>query len=447
LRRAPRLDDTRDSNPTSGVLDNLLRNRAAEHVATAGRPLRIRVWTGLARLRNWIQLGRFAAVGSAGYALNVTCFYLSVRILGAHFLIGAFAAFAVAVTNNFLWNRHWTFRASAGNGRQQAIRFLTVSGGGFAVAAMVLSFLVRGVHMGPVVAQAFSVAVCLPLTFMFNKLWTFDSGGTPSTTASARIIDVLPQTTRQSVCVVLPTYNEAGNLYSMVTAIINELADMSSDYVVLVVDDSSPDGTGDIADTLANESEHVAVIHRTGKRSLGRAYIAGFCWALMHGKEFVLQMDSDFSHDPRDIPRLLEAACGADLVLGSRYVQGGGVVHWGLIRRWLSRAGCWYAKKILGVPIRDLTGGFKCFRREALETLLSPEVRATGYCFQIEVTYRALLAGFIVQEVPIVFQERRAGVSKMSTRIVMEAAWQVPALRLGRPPPTGARTQCVPDAE
>jgi dolichol-phosphate mannosyltransferase len=234
-----------------------------------------------------------------------------------------------------------------------------------------------------------------------------------------------------STWLVLPTYNEAENVEPLVRAAVPELAAAAGpDHHVLIVDDSSPDGTGAIADRLAAELEPVEVIHREAKDGLGRAYLTGFRRALDAGAELVLQMDSDFSHDPADIPRLVEAAADADLVLGSRYVPGGGIVNWGLVRGLLSRGGSWYARTVLGVPVCDLTGGFKCFRREVLERLDLADVHADGYGFQIELTYRALAAGFRVREVPIVFHERRAGASKMTARIAFEAVWKVPALRL-----------------
>ena len=230
---------------------------------------------------------------------------------------------------------------------------------------------------------------------------------------------------------VLPTYNEADNVAALVRSVLPELVDASgAAHRIVIVDDSSPDGTGEIADRLAAELEAVEVIHRPVKEGIGRAYLAGFERALSAGAELVMEMDSDFSHDPGDVPRLVAAACEADLVLGSRYVPGGGIVNWGPVRRLLSRGGSWYARTLLGVPVRDLTGGFKCFRRVVLEQLDLSAVHAEGYGFQIELTYRALEAGFRVKEVPIVFHERRAGASKMSARIALEAVWKVPALRL-----------------
>ena len=230
---------------------------------------------------------------------------------------------------------------------------------------------------------------------------------------------------RPVVC--LPTYNEHENLERMIEA----LAPLG--VRVLVIDDNSPDGTGAIADELAATRDWVSVLHRERKEGLGPAYIAGFREALKTDAEYVLEMDCDFSHDPADVPRLI-AACeaGADLVLGSRYVTGGGTENWGRARRFVSAGGSLYARTLLGVPIRDLTGGFKCFRREVLETIDLAAVEAKGYAFQIELTYRAMRAGFRVVEVPILFRDRTEGKSKMSRGIFLEAVKRVPALRFAR---------------
>jgi dolichol-phosphate mannosyltransferase len=226
---------------------------------------------------------------------------------------------------------------------------------------------------------------------------------------------------------ILPTYNEAENVEPIVRAAREHLRPGDR---ILIVDDNSPDGTGAIADRLATEIDGVEVLHRPGKLGLGRAYLAGFERALASGAELVLEMDSDFSHDTADLPRLIAAAdAGGDLVLGSRYVAGGAVTDWGLLRRVLSRGGSWYARRILRVPVRDLTGGFKCFRRTVLEHLDLESVHADGYGFQIELTYRAVKAGFRVVEIPITFRDRRVGESKMNARIALEAVWKVPALR------------------
>ncbi len=240
--------------------------------------------------------------------------------------------------------------------------------------------------------------------------------------------------------IVMPTYNEAPNLDSIVRAVGAELERFAGrDYRVLVVDDNSPDGTGAIADGLAAELEWVEVLHRPGKQGLGQAYREGFAHALTGGAHLLVQMDADFSHDPRYLGDLLRAAPAADIVLGSRYIPGGGVRDWGFLRRAVSRGGGVYARVILGVPVRDLTGGFKCIRREVLETIDLGSIRAEGYGFQIEVTYRALRAGFRVVEVPIIFADRRAGTSKMSAQIAFEAMWLVPRLRGWSP--DGSRAQ------
>ena len=228
---------------------------------------------------------------------------------------------------------------------------------------------------------------------------------------------------------VLPTYNEAENLEPLVAAALASLPDTAR---VLVVDDNSPDGTGELADRLAAAEPRIEVLHRTQKEGLGPAYIAGFRHALAAGAGRILELDSDFSHDPADLPRLLAATEEADVAIGSRYVSGGGVENWSKVRQAISRGGSTYARTILGLPVRDLTGGFKCFRREVLEAIDLDAIASKGYAFQVEMTYRAIELGFSVKEVPIVFRERRAGASKMSRSIVLEAAWMVPKMRWGR---------------
>jgi dolichol-phosphate mannosyltransferase len=231
---------------------------------------------------------------------------------------------------------------------------------------------------------------------------------------------------RATVC--LPTYNERENLEPMVRALGDVLRNGDR---VLVIDDDSPDGTGQIADRLAGELPFVDVLHRERKEGLGRAYVDGFGRALAEGAELILEMDCDFSHDPRDLPRLIAAVeeGGADVALGSRYIPGGGVENWGALRRAISRGASIYTRLLL-MPVRDATGGFKCFRRRVLEEVDLAEVNAAGYVFQIEVTYRALRKGFSVVEIPIRFTDRAVGHSKMSHAIVVEAAWKVPLLRL-----------------
>jgi dolichol-phosphate mannosyltransferase len=234
------------------------------------------------------------------------------------------------------------------------------------------------------------------------------------------------------VWVILPTYNEAENLEMAVGAVLDGLATAAPDgHRVLIVDDDSPDGTGAVADRLAEAHDGtVEVLHRPSKRGLGRAYLAGFDCALHAGAALVVEMDADLSHDPADLPRLLAAAESSDLVLGSRYVPGGQVLGWGPLRRTLSRGGSRYARTILGLDVHDLTGGFKCFRREVLEAIDLPSVRSQGYAFQVELTYRAVQRGFRVREIPIVFRDRRAGKSKMSGRIALEAVFRIPQIRV-----------------
>jgi dolichol-phosphate mannosyltransferase len=227
--------------------------------------------------------------------------------------------------------------------------------------------------------------------------------------------------------VVLPTYNEADNLPPMVESILGH------GLHVLVVDDGSPDGTGDIADRLrAEQGGRVDVLHRPKKLGLGTAYVAGFRHALGAGYDYIFEMDCDFSHDPRYLPEFLKRIESADLVLGSRYARGGGTVNWNLLRRVISRCGSLYSQALLGLPYRDLTGGFKCFRRSVLEALRLETVQSNGYAFQIELTYRAHQQGFRIEELPIVFYERRVGSSKMSREIVLEAMLRVWQFRFGK---------------
>jgi dolichol-phosphate mannosyltransferase len=232
----------------------------------------------------------------------------------------------------------------------------------------------------------------------------------------------------QRALVIVPTYNERENLPRLVPAILSR----DSRLEILVVDDGSPDGTGALADEIAAGEPRVHVLHRAGKLGLGTAYLAGFAWGIERGYDCLFEMDADFSHDPRYLPVMLAKAKEADLVLGSRYVPGGGTVNWGLSRKLLSRGGSLYARTILGVAVRDLTGGFKCFRREVLEGIDLASVECSGYAFQIELTFRAVRRGFRVAEVPIVFVDRRVGHSKMSRRIVLEAIRKVWSIRFSR---------------
>jgi len=235
-----------------------------------------------------------------------------------------------------------------------------------------------------------------------------------------------PQAARRAV-VLLPTYNEIDNLPRILPAILE-----AAPVDVLVIDDNSPDGTGDLADSFAAAKQRVHVLHRDSKEGLGAAYIAGFRAALEQGYDYIVQMDADFSHPPTHIAHMLKLAADHDVVLGSRWVPGGGTKNWPKRRQLISRLGSTYARLVLRAPVRDLTGGFKCFRREVLEAIDLNAIHSTGYAFQIEMTYRALKLGFKVVETPILFVERALGCSKMSRKIVTEAIWGVPKMRLSR---------------
>jgi dolichol-phosphate mannosyltransferase len=386
------------------------------------------------------QFVRFCIVGASGYAVNIAVFALALA-LGVQYLGAAAAAFVVAVAGNFWCNRRFTFAARDGAPAGQAARFFTVSVAACLFGAAVLEVLVGGAGLPALAAQPAAIIAATPLNFLGNKAWSF-AGRTP---ASAEPDLPGDDAAGPNTWLVVPTYNEAENLEPFVRKVLPQLATATSEHRVLIVDDSSPDGTGEIADRLAAELESVEVLHRPEKDGLGRAYAAGFERALAEGAELVLQMDADFSHDPKDVPALIAAAGNADVVIGSRYVAGGGVTDWGLMRRLLSRGGSWYARTVLGVPVRDLTGGFKCFRRKVVERLAFSGFQTAGFGFQVEATYRALRAGARVHEVPILFRERQVGASKMSSRIVLEAIWRVLELRLrdGRPAARPARGPLV----
>jgi dolichol-phosphate mannosyltransferase len=373
------------------------------------------------------QFLKFCVVGASGYVVNVCAFALALA-LSFHYLVAAGAAFMVAVASNFWWNRSWTFAGAHRALAPQAARFFAVSVVACLVAATLLELLVGPAGVPALAAQPAAIVAVTPLSFLGNRAWSF--GGRE--TATAEPVISTADAPHLNTWLVVPTYNEAENLEPFVRAVLPRLASAAPQHRVLIVDDSSPDGTGEIADRLAAELDSVEVLHRAEKDGLGRAYAAGFERALAEGAELVMQMDADFSHDPGDVPALITAAADADLVLGSRYVSGGGVTDWGLMRRMLSRGGSWYARTVLRLPVRDLTGGFKCFRRDVIERLAFSGFQTAGFGFQVEVTYRAVQAGARVREVPILFRDRQVGASKMSSRIILEAMWRVLELRLRR---------------
>jgi dolichol-phosphate mannosyltransferase len=243
-----------------------------------------------------------------------------------------------------------------------------------------------------------------------------DGDGTPAAAGRERRFGPLG-----TALVIIPTYNEAENIKAIVTRVREAVPEAH----VLVADDNSPDGTGKLADELAAQDDHVQVLHRKGKEGLGAAYLAGFRWGLEHGYGVLIEMDADGSHQPEELPRLLTALKGADLVLGSRWVPGGRVVNWPKSREFISRGGSLYSRLALDLPLRDITGGYRAFRRETLEGLGLDDVASQGYCFQVDLAWRAVRRGCCVVEVPIDFVERSAGESKMSHAIVREALWRV----------------------
>jgi dolichol-phosphate mannosyltransferase len=367
---------------------------------------------------------RFAAVGGLGYVVNLVLFALLVRA-GADALPAAVTSWTVAALHNYTLNRCWTFREARGPTARQGAQFLLVSLGGLAVNLLVLELLVV-LGTPHLLAQALALAAALPVNFAGSRLWVFGPAA-PEAAAPARVYAPGRKPDRVRAVVCIPTYNERRNLEPMLLA-LEEI--LGPDDVALVIDDGSPDGTGALADHLADRLGFVQVLHRPAKQGLGRAYREGFRHALGLGCAYAVELDCDFSHDPRDIPRLIAAARGSGLALGSRYVEGGSADGLRGLRRLLSRGGSLYSRLVLGVKTRDLTGGFKCYRRDVLEAIDPDTLSASGYAFQIEGTYRAARAGFPAAEVPIDFGDRKEGASKMSGAIAAEALWRVPWMRL-----------------
>jgi len=428
------------------------RPSTALGVATLRPPARYRARRALRARRTWSQLASYCAVGLSGFAVNLAVYSTLVGQAGLPYGAAAVGSFLVAVTNNFTWNRVVTFRRRRGELTCQGMRFLIVSTVGLIGNLLALHVLIR-LGAGEVAAQAASIVLVTPVSFLGNKLWSFRS----QTGASAAGLAVGPwihPAPRGRPWLVLPTYNEVENLAGIVAAARSALRRAAPEgFEILIVDDDSPDGTGRLADRLSAADPAVHVLHRTRREGLGPAYIAGFTYALERGAGWVLQMDADGSHDPGDLARLLAAARdgGADLAVGSRYAAGGAIAEWSLLRRAISRGGCWYARTVLGVAVRDLTGGFKCYRADVLESVDLQTVRSRGYAFQVELTYRALRAGFRVAEVPITFGERVRGRSKMTWGIALEAAWLVPQLPRGArnaalAPPRRTPAVAVPEA-
>jgi glycosyltransferase XagB len=378
--------------------------------------------------RTVAELLRFCVIGGLGLVVNLCVFAICIWALQLAPMVAAICAFCVAVFHNYALNRRWTFPGGAGVSAGQGARFLVISVGGLALNLIFLNAL-TGAAVPELLAQTIAIVLVTPTTFALNKFWTFHHR---STVALLPPRDQSPSTTPRSVCVCVPTYNEADNVRPFVYTLLDQFDGHEIDGAVLIIDDASPDGTGALADELAENDRRVHVLHRPEKRGLGSAYQAGFRWAIERDFDVIAQMDCDFSHDPHALPQLLDASRGSDVVIGSRYVPGGRVENWPLSRRIISRCGSFYARALLRVPVRDFTGGFKCFRRQVLENVPFESAEARGYGFQIELTYRAVQSGFRVVEVPIVFRDRVAGESKMSASIAREAALLVLRLRSSR---------------
>lgn len=376
---------------------------------------------------------KFGVVGASGVLVNNAVLYL-LHGVGAMVLpVASAVAIESAIVSNFLLNDRWTFRRDRPTvGR--FLRFNLVSLGGLVVNVSVLTGLVAffGIHY--LIANLAGIAAALAWNFLVNVRWTWATDDDLSVVVAGRTYGKGGE--MHDDLVIVPTYNEAENVTDLVEDVLHQ-----GDFDVLVVDDDSPDGTGFIADRLADRHPgRVRVLHRPGKQGLGAAYRAAFRWAIRNRYDRVYQMDADRSHDPGKLPELKEALWkGRDVVIGSRWVDGGGVRGWPVGRLAVSRFGSWFARTVLRLPLRDLTGGFKGFRRPVLESIRLDDIRSNGYAFQIEMTYRALLAGARVAERPIIFVDRVKGKSKMGWPIVAEAVRVV--VGLGVRPPTVDRLE------
>jgi dolichol-phosphate mannosyltransferase len=378
----------------------------------------------------WGRAARFGAVGAAGVVVNTLALLALTRGAGLAEWQASPLATEAAIVGNFLLNDAWTFRdARGGATATRLLRYNGVALGGMAITVAVLCLLTRVFGADLLPANLAAVACATAWNYIVNSRWTW-----AATRAQVAPVPAHPREENSAMrtLVIIPTYNERENIGRLIPAILEQ----DERFDVLVVDDGSPDGTGQVARSMSIRSHRVNLLQRPDKQGLGTAYLAGFRRALSWGYHSVVEMDADFSHSPADLPRLVAPvrAGEADIVLGSRWAKGGGTRGWPLRRRLLSRGGSLYARAVLGVGVRDLTGGFKCFSRRALHTLELDAVRSNGYSFQIELTYRAIRAGLRVIEVPIVFTERERGVSKMSGAIVREALGMVWRLRLESAP-------------
>lgn len=372
---------------------------------------------------------RFLLVGLSGVAVNNGALFTFVEWAGLPLLFAAALAIETSIWNNFLLNDIWTFgrgpRLRPWWTRALAFHGTAATAAGINLGLLMLLVSSAGLHYLP--ANLIAIAVAATVNYSVSALWTWRPKPFSLPKSSARRSEPLKADAKKVV--VIPTYNEAANIKPLLTRILG----LGVDYYAVVVDDSSPDGTGDIVAAMTGRNPRIYLIRRPAKLGLGTAYVAGFRQAMALGADAVFQMDADFSHDPADLPRLAEALADADVAIGSRYVPGGSTVGWPLSRRIMSAVANLGGRLMLGVPIKDVTGGFKGWRRDVIESLPLDEIRSTGFAFQIETNYLAWQAGFSIAEVPIAFVDRKLGRSKASFGIALEMAALVLRLSLGSP--------------
>lgn len=368
---------------------------------------------------------RFALIGTSGIAVNTGVLWALIELAGLPLLLAGALAIEAAICSNFVLNDGWTFHQTHRR-RPWWLRGVAFHGTAALAAGINLSLLPLLVTVADVyylAANLVAIALAAAVNYSGNALWTWRPAAPPPRAPEAlHVAD-------QRVVVVVPTYNEAGNVQRLMDAVLG----LGPQYQLLFVDDASPDGTGDLLAERAAEDPRVHLIRRSGKLGLGTAYVAGFREALRLGADLVVQMDCDFSHDPADVPRLVAAAASSDVVVGSRYVPGGASVNWPWHRQLISRGTGLAYRALLGMPVRDLSGGFKCWRRQVLVELPLDEVRSRGFAFQIEMNYLCWRFGFAVSEVPVIFRDREQGVSKMSLGISLEGVALLWRLSLGTP--------------
>ncbi len=370
---------------------------------------------------------RFALIGASGVVVNTGVLWLLVNLAGLPLLVAGALAIEAAICSNFVLNDSWTFHQARRRrpwwARAVAFHGTAALAAGINLSLLALLAMVAGVHY--LAANLVAIGMAAAVNYGGNALWTWRPAAPPASMPDRLEVD------RQRVVVVVPTYNEAQNVRQLMDAVLA----LGPQYRLLIVDDSSPDGTGGLVAERAAVEPRVHLLRRPAKLGLGTAYVAGFREALRLRADLIVQMDSDLSHDPNDVPRLVAAASASDVVVGSRYVAGGGSVDWPWHRQLISRGVGLAYRALLGMPVRDLSAGFKCWRRQVLEALPLGDVRCRGFAFQIEMNYLCWRAGFAVTEVPVLFRDREYGRSKMSLGISLEGIALLWRLSLGTPSP------------